>query len=317
MASSRQKKKRRRRARPAVSTAPLTKAASTPPILVHGRRLVRNLVLFCLLAEVAFVLLDATVNYGRWTDYGMIRRLCNIAREDGLASWFGTTQTFMVGLTLWWIYRVAKRDGRPKPVVIGWLFLALFFMYMAADDGAEIHERMGSAFKKAHESSHTAFRPEPPLWGEKVLNVFPSYAWQIVFMPFFGTIGIFMLVFLWKELAVPGARCWVGVALMCFCVGVGLDFVEGLDEDHRWNLYTQVADRYDLRAFTLRQFGRRPYDALRHFSKSFEEFLEMAGTTILWGVFLSHLFNRSRELNVRFTGEPAYEERESGSEPLA
>ncbi len=65
-----------------------------------------------LLLEIAFVLLDYHVNYGRLTEIGAIRRLTNIAREDGLASWFGTTQTLLVALTAWGIrIRPAQEMG--------------------------------------------------------------------------------------------------------------------------------------------------------------------------------------------------------------
>lgn len=36
--------------------------------------------------EVFLVLLDVFVNYGKFTDIGALRRLCNIAREDGYAT---------------------------------------------------------------------------------------------------------------------------------------------------------------------------------------------------------------------------------------
>ena len=63
----------------------------TPAITVRAGRVIRNVVIFCFSAELLFVLLDATINHGHWTDYGMLRRLCNITREDSLPSWFGTT----------------------------------------------------------------------------------------------------------------------------------------------------------------------------------------------------------------------------------
>ena len=68
---------------------------------VDTRRVILVAFVTCLAAELVFVLLDATVNYSQWTNLGMIRRMFNITREDGMASWFGTTQTFMVALTVW------------------------------------------------------------------------------------------------------------------------------------------------------------------------------------------------------------------------
>jgi len=276
--------------------------SETPAITVRAGRLIRIVVLFCFSAELLFVLLDATINHGQWTEYGMIRRLCNIAREDSLSSWFGTTQTVMVALTLWLIFIVARRDRLKKSVTTGWLVLACFFSYMAVDDGAEIHERIGSAFKKANSAEEVQASAEG--LGARLLEFFPSYSWQIVFMPLFGAMGLFMLLFLWKQLKPKSARIVLVVALSLLSVAVMMDFVEGLDEHHRWNTYSWIASHVDLEEFTYAQFEQRPYDALRHFSKSGEEFLEMLASTLLWGLFLSHLVLVAGEFKLRFTDLP-------------
>ena len=70
-------------------------------LVVQSDRFVRYVIGFCIAAEILFVFLDYHVNYGRLTEIGAIRRLFNIAREDSLASWFGTTQSLLIGLTLW------------------------------------------------------------------------------------------------------------------------------------------------------------------------------------------------------------------------
>jgi hypothetical protein len=266
--------------------------------------MVRDIVIFCVLAELLFVFMDATINYASWTDYGMIRRLVNTAREDSLPSWFGTTQTLMVALTVWLLYLVAKRDGSRKWVIAGWLVLALFFTYMAVDDGAEIHERLGSAFKQSQTPEEG--EPPPDTLGRKALDFFPSYSWQVVVLPFFIAMGVFMLFFLWRQLETMGMRLLVVLALALFATGVGLDFIEGLERDHPWNLYEIISNEYPkLRHFTARNFQRAPFDALRHFSKSLEEFIEMLAMTVLWGVFLGLLVRRSPDFWIQFTREEA------------
>ena len=79
-----------------------------------------------------------------------------------------------------------------------------------------------------------------------------------------------------------------------------MDFVEGLDPDHRWNLYTVISDQYDLERWTEARFGETPYDTLRHFSKSIEEAIEMAAISMLWFLFLRHLSEVASNLHVRF-----------------
>ncbi len=42
-------------------------------------------------------------------------------------------------------------QGRPRLVRLAWLVVALFFSYMALDDGAALHERLGSTFRVLQE----------------------------------------------------------------------------------------------------------------------------------------------------------------------
>lgn len=266
-------------------------------LTVNAGRLVLGVFLFCAGMELFFWLLDYHVNYGRFTELGPIRRMCNLAREDGLGSWFGTTQTFLVGLTAGVLYLLTRATPSSRRQRSGWLLLTLFFVYMAVDDGAEIHERMGTVFKTLNRNQ-TDTTGQLTL-GAKLLEYFPSYSWQIVFIPFFATMGIFMAVFTWLELKGTWGRILVLAAIGCFVIGVSFDYVEGLDEDHPANLYTILADTYDIEEFTQQRFQHTGYDTLRHFSKTTEEALEMLGMTLLWIAFLRHLPNVAGRIEIR------------------
>ena len=251
-----------------------------PTVLVPvaPARIARWVFACCLSLEIAFVLLDYHVNYGRLTEVGAIRRLTNIAREDGLASWFGTTQTLLVALTAWGVLILAGAAHTLAWRRAGWLFVSILFTYMAVDDGAQLHERFGtlsSALQTGDSGS--------------VLDLFPSYSWQVLFVPLFGLFGLILTVFLWHELHDRAALVLVLSALACFAVAVGLDFIEGLDEDHPWNLYSWMVGHVDLADFTTTRFRQTPYDTLEHFSRSIEEFLEMVANTFLWVTFIRHV----------------------------
>ena len=123
--------------------------------------------IFCLTLEVAFVLLDYHVNYGRLVDVGAIRRMTNIAREDGLASWFGTTQTLFVALTAWALLLLARASHAPGWRRAGWSVIAAMFTYMAVDDGAQLREPFGTLSSVLGEA------------GGSVLTSFPSFTWQV------------------------------------------------------------------------------------------------------------------------------------------
>ncbi|BCR05563.1 hypothetical protein DESUT3_26320 [Desulfuromonas versatilis] len=235
----------------------------------------------CLTIELLLLLADALINWGRLIDIGPIRRLFNIAREDGLASWFMASQTLLAGLTLWLVVLVVRARGESRGRVWGWAFLALFFTGMAVDDGALIHERVGSAFKAVvlpGEGDQAALT-----WGGRLLEIFPSYPWQLLFLPLLAAAGLFLLVFLWRQLSRKGARSALLLALGCLALAVGLDFVEGMSEAHPWNLH----------AWMTEQGGFSPA-AVRHFSKAIEEFLEMLGISVFWALFADQLMRLAR-----------------------
>ena len=209
----------------------------------------------------------------------------NTTREDSLASWFGITQTLFIALTAWLIVWVSKDAGKWRRR--GWTVLALFFTYMAVDDGATIHERLGTAFRVKK------------LTGDSILDAFPSYAWQIVVLPFFVALGLFMFFFLLKELRSLRAKALVFLALSGLAFAVGLDFIEGLEREHPLNVYQIAADRYDFEGWTRARFDHSEFSTLLHFSKSVEETIEMMAMTTIWFVFLQHLFGTASALVVR------------------
>lgn len=264
--------------------------------VIDVRAATRVLFVACVVVVLALIALDATVNYSRWTEIGAIRRLFNMTREDALGSWFGVTVTSLTALTAWATVIVVRRHDAARARRWGWIVIALFLSWMAIDDGAEIHERLGTAFKTISQDAVAAGR-----FGRlaRLPDVFPSYSWQLLLLPVFAALGTFTLAFLWWEARAPKLRVLVVVAISIFALSVGLDFIEGLDETHRWNLYTHTANRFDLESLTERQFGVEPFTALRHFSKTFEEGLEIIAITILWVVLLRNLGQIANDVRLR------------------
>jgi len=173
---------------------------------------------------------------------------------------------------------------------------------MALDDGAMLHERAGTLFSQIH--SEDAPGGAMTTVGSSLLEAFPSYAWQIVALPIFVVLGIFTSAFLWRELPARRMRITVALAMFCFVIAVSLDFVEGLDEEHPWNLATILVDSVDFGDWTQYRFRAEPFDAVRHFSKSIEEFLEMLANTLLWSVFLARWAQLWRDVRIRVTERP-------------
>ena len=251
-------------------------------ITVDWRRLAARVLLVCLAAELLLFALDYHVNYGRLIDVGAMRRLFNTAREDGLASWFASTQTLLVGLTLLGLFAIDRSRG--------YLILALGFCYLAVDDGAQLHERFSSTFDALTERSTLA-------------AAFPSYTWHVLFLPPFAALGLYLLAFLWTKLDRSTPRLLLAIAIALMAVAVGLDFVEGLDRERSESPYTLAVSRHPaIDAWSQRRFHTSGIESLRHFSKSLEETLEMAAMSLLWFVVLNHAGGTARDLRVRSGG---------------
>ena len=247
-------------------------------INVDGQRLPGRIFLFCLIVELLLVALDAFINYGHFIDIGPIRRLFNITREDGLATWFMVIQTFLAGLVLWLIVLVQRSRSASRSNWLSWGFLSGFFIYMSADDAAEIHERLGSTFKGLLQTG------EQETSGGLLVQVqglFPSYDWQLVALPLLVAAGLFMMIFLLTEFRDRKSRVILLSAVSIMAIAVLLDFFEGLDEDHAWNLHSWIQESFTLSEYTV-----------RHFSKSIEEFLEMCSISLLLMLFIAHLIDR-------------------------
>ena len=248
----------------------------TPTISVAVSRVLFTVFLSCVSIEIALFVLDATVNFYRGSPVGAIRRLFNITREDGLASLFAVLLTLAVGVVAWASYARAKNLGARRFTRAGWLFVAILFTYLAIDDGAKIHERLGTALKFAVNSGDSADRN----W----LDLYPSYAWQVIFVPILAASGVVALVFLWKEMSAAIERAGIVAALTCLSVAIALDFVEGVADGYSW-----LVGNFDIHIVTV-----------KHFAKAVEESIEMFGMTLFLVTFLRHFMRHSGSVFIKF-----------------
>ena len=254
------------------------------------RRALSLVIGICVGLEILFVLLDASTNLKEWGISGPIKRLFNIAMETTIPAWFSVMQAAVVGCIaglIAWVKRDWRNENRRG--WMGWLAIALFFVYMSLDDGSMLHERVGSALRSDSAISNTADDLGEPGGAYKIAPSFPSYSWQLVLMPFFAIFGLYMFLFLWQELG-PGEFKWLVAGLACYAVAVGLDFIEGFDHNGNvWNMYPGMAKMCGLDPPTV-----------RHLLQSLEEFLEMLGTTAFLGLFLNHLMLSTGEIRISF-----------------
>jgi hypothetical protein len=192
-----------------------------------------------------------------------------------------SVQTLFAGVTVFMIYLASKRSEDPGRTVLSWLIISMFFIFMAADDAAQIHERLGSAFEHYAETGSG-------LPG-RILEFFPSYAWQLLLLPIFAGLGLFMLIFLWTRMRSTRGRVKLILALSFFGIAVFLDFVEGLEPDHRFNFFYKIIDNSSLSE-----------DFVLHYAKVVEEFLEMLGIALLFSMFFMYLATFVKSIGFSF-----------------
>ncbi len=263
-----------------------TGALRTTQVDVNASRAISVLFIVLVGTEILFVLADAFINVAEMSELGPVQRFFNITREDGIASWFGVTQTWMLGLTSAALYLLTTANHSPRAQRVGWAILAAFFLYMAMDDGAQFHERIGT-------SAEILMHGEDADSDQLIAGFFPSYAWQLVFLPIFGAFGLFLLWFLNKELQTARNKRAVVMAIGLLVLAVIADFFEGLDIDHPYNLHGWIESTWGLTEYEV-----------WHFSKSLEEFMEMLAMTLLWVTLLRHLVRKYPDVDLRFHNAP-------------
>jgi hypothetical protein len=264
---------------PVALTQPQDAAAGTVVVELSRAALLKGVLKAALTLELVFFALDATLNHAGILHTHALQRLFNTTREDALASWFGVTQTFCVGLVAVWATLVERARRSPGGVVAGWTLVAACFLYLAMDDGSTFHERFGTWFTQRSQRGGSTW--------------FPSYGWQVLFAPVFGSMGLFLLGFLWRQLADGTARRAVLGSIAMLGTAVVLDFVEGLDETSASNPYVVVGKVPPVDQLAHAWFGESGYEMILHFSKSTEECTEMAAMTIMLWVLLRHVTARA------------------------
>ena len=159
------------------------------------------------------------------------------------------------------------------------------FFYMGLADAAKLHERLGTIFSVLVTGPED--QPNPGLLGQ-LYDVFSSYTWQLIFGPSVAAAGLFVVIFLMRQLPALYLNLLVCSALGLFTIAMGMDFVEGMEN----GIMVGVAD----------VFSTFP-DRAVHFSKSIEEFLEMAGSTIFLFVFLKTLMHTTPSISLEFSNQ--------------
>ena len=254
------------------------------PLTLDATALPRRLVGGAAALLALLLLLDATLVLGGGLATPDLRAVFDATGEGGLLSFVCVTQVALVSLTLAAMAAAFRHTGAGR--WRGWAALAVFFAYLALDDGTRFHEGVGTAFAAT------------PLGDAGVGNLFPSYYWQLTLGPLFALAGVLMLRFLWRELAAPRLRALVGGAFALLAAAVALDFAEGLPAAHRLNVLTALAQADGVIA-VADGLGMASLDLVVHAFRAVEEAIETLAFTLFWAAFLAHGASALRGLTLR------------------
>jgi hypothetical protein len=241
---------------------------------LSATRLVRRVFLAALACEAVLLLLDLLVGRRGALGYPPLDQLFDLTRESSLGNFFSSLQALAVALVLYLIRRrVALEGPAARWRRRGWTLLAFLFLYLGVDDGVMLHERIGSF---ATHLGGAGFHGAEAAFG--------SYSWQLVLGPPLAAAGLFMLLFLSRELE-RRERLLFFMGIACYVVALGLDHIEG-----RTGALVPLVP-----------FLRMNIDTVQHLVQLVEELLEMLGTTLFLTSFLGKLVAGADRIELELT----------------
>ena len=92
------------------------------------------------------------------------------------------------------------------------------FFYMGLDDATKLHERLGTVFSGL--VTGPGYQPNPGFWGQ-LYDCVPCYTWQLIFGPIVAAAGLFVVVFLMRQLPALYIKLLVCAALGLFAIAMG------------------------------------------------------------------------------------------------
>lgn len=216
----------------------------------------RRLSTLCVGLTLAVGLADFVFVYLELFPSRILARSFNVALEESVGTWLSSTLALWVALTSAAIFWHSRRH-EASMLSLGWVLIALIFLFISLDDTAKIHERLGTALRVKYERVTDT---ELSMW-------FPSWGWQLFVVPLYAAMGLYMLWFLARVLPTR-EKLYIVLGFSLLSLAISLDFVEGM------------------------RIPELQGDSSRHLQQLVEEVLEMLGTITFLYVFLRVLSTR-------------------------
>ena len=232
-----------------------------------------KLLCWLVLGALAFSVLDYVGNRSHWISSDSLRDVANVGREDSLHNFVSSVQELAIAGVALVLYLHARR-AETRWARFEWGVALGFFTWVGVDDGAALHERIGTAL-------------------ENDVSFFPSYAWQVIFVPIFTTAMLVTAHVVFRSRRASWTRTLFLAGFGCYVLGVVLDYLEG-----RAGAYDGLASAVGATVSTV-----------SHYSRVVEEFAEDVGASLFLVVLLRHLLCTvgSFRLTVTSRSEPGPE----------
>lgn len=219
---------------------------------------------------------DSVLTFHDVTGYYVFNRVFDMTREESIPNWYASILLFCIALTCAVTYtiqrrRVDRRDALP------WVFFAGFFTFLSMDDGAKIHERLGSFFRELAEEGDGVFTVF-----QTVLEAASTYSWQIFVLPVFLFFAFFILLWGFNNISVRETHRWILLGGFFIAIALGLDYFEGLVDN----------GVIDLEGRPL------SVNTIEHYQRVLEEFSEMTGFICILRGLCVHLLSLETHISL-------------------
>jgi hypothetical protein len=222
------------------------------------------------------VVCDSVLTFHDVTGYYVFNRVFDMTREESIPNWYASILLFCIALTCVLTYAI-QRLRVERQVAAPWLFFGAFFTFLSMDDGAKIHERLGSFFRELAEEGDGMFTTFQPL-----LEAASTYSWQIFVLPVFLFCAFFMLLWGFNNISVGETHRWIILGGFFIATALGLDYFEGLVDNEVIEL--------EGRALSV--------NAIEHYQRVLEEFLEMTGFICILRGLCVHLLSLESQISL-------------------
>ena len=227
----------------------------------------RNLLIVCFFIEAWLIFLHVTLALHATPTVRALGQAFDVTREASIATYWSCLLALGTGLACLFVANLLRRKGASKLRYRGWIFAGVVFICVSIDDAIAFHEKVGAITSLGLMNSLK----------------YPSYPWHITVAPIVVT-GLLLAAFvIWRDIRkIRGLTAMLLLALGCFAMALGLDFMEGVAEMAALESVVPAAASEHMPLLMLT-----------------EEVLEMAGTTIVLYVVFSYLMSLMANANTR------------------